>query len=331
MSKEKIKEIIQSNYDINILDIEKVKNAYKVETKDMAYCVKIVHYKYEHFNFILSAMKHLQNNGFDKIPLILKNNSGSEFININNEFAYLTEWVPSRVSNYDNPLELSKIASKLGELHKCSKGFKVTRDMKPRVGWGNWIKVFSTRCDEILDFKNRISQKAYKSEFDYIYLNAIESELKSGYRAIEEIKSSNYYDLMMKEITGCGFCHHDYAHHNVLIDAENNINIIDFDYCMLDSHLHDLSSLLIRAMKYDKWESNKADLIIDNYKKEFNVENEERNLMKGFIRFPQSFWQIGLQYYWEQQPWGDEFFINKINKYLEDKVERELFINDYFK
>ena len=36
-----------------------------------------------------------------------------------------------------------------------------------RIGWYSWIKVFNTRCDEILDFKNRINQKAYKSNFDY--------------------------------------------------------------------------------------------------------------------------------------------------------------------
>lgn len=45
------------------------------------------------------------------------------------------------------------------------------------------------------------------------------------------------------------FCHHDYANHNILIDSENQIYIIDFDYCMLDTKLHDLASILIRVMK----------------------------------------------------------------------------------
>lgn len=54
---------------------------------------------------------------------------------------------------------------------------------------------------------------------------------------------------MDKEVMKMGFCHHDYAHHNILVDDKNELNIIDFDYCILDSHLHDLASLLIRAMK----------------------------------------------------------------------------------
>ena len=331
MKSQIVREKIEKNYNIKVIQIEKVKNTYKIVTNDGDYCVKIIHYEYPHFYFIISAIKHLQGNGFDKIPSILKTNTGADYISLESEFAYLTEWIPSRVSNYDNPLELAKVAQKLGELHRCSKGFKITQDMKPRIGWGNWIKVFSTRCDEIRDFEKRIRQKAHKSEFDKIYLSEIEKQLIIAEKAIKEIKLADYYNLMYREIFSAGFCHHDYAHHNVLIDNYNNINIIDFDYCILDTHLHDLCSLLIRAMKYDKWDNKKADLIIDNYQNEFEVSKAEKKLMKGFIRFPQSFWQIGLQYYWEQQPWGEEFFINKISKYIDDVAGREEFIDEYFK
>ena len=51
--------------------------------------------------------------------------------------------------------------------------------------------------------------------------------------------------------------------------------------------------------------------------------------MKGFIRFPQGFWQIGLQYYWEQQPWGENFLVDKLNKYLNDRNNREKFLESF--
>ena len=51
---------------------------------------------------------------------------------------------------------------------------------------------------------------------------------------------------------------------------------------------------------------------------------------REFIRFPQVFWQVGIQYYWEQQPWGEDFFIEKINRYLEDIDYREEFLEEYF-
>lgn len=330
MDIESLKNSIESNYNIKVKSLEKVKNSYRLESENKNYAIKIIKYDFEHFYFILSAIKHLQGRGFNNIPKILKNNQGQDYIKLENCYAYLTEWISSRVSNYNNPIELAAISKKLGELHKCSCGFILSKNMKPRIGWYSWIEVFETRCNEILDFKNRIYQKAYKSKFDLLYLDNIESEIERGKRAIDGIKKSNYIKIMDKEVMKMGFCHHDFAHHNILVDENGEFNVIDFDYCILDSHLHDVSSLLIRSMKDGKWSKEKANLILNNYCKTNSIYEEELKLIKEFIRFPQVFWQVGLQYYWEQQPWGEDFFIGKIKKYLEDIDYREEFLEEYF-
>ena len=87
---------------------------------------------------------------------------------------------------------------------------------------------------------------------------------------------------------------------------------------------------LIRAMKDGKWDDERSDLILNAYKKNMEVREDELPLIREFMRFPQAFWQIGLQVYWEQQPWGEEFFLNKLEKYLDDCEIREKFINSYF-
>lgn len=330
MNEEEIKKIITSNYELEVLSIEKVKNTYKVNAKEGMYCLKVIKYQFSHFYFILSAILHLQKRGFNKIPTILKTKSLEYYIELLGRYAYLTEWIPSRESNYDNPIELDMAVQKLGELHECSKGFTINDSMKPRIGWFSWIKVFETRRDEILDFKHRISQKAYKSEFDNIYLKNMEDEIKRAERSIEGLYKSNYFETMEKEMFKRGFCHHDYANHNVLIDNNGEINIIDFDYCILDTHIHDLSSLITRAMKNGKWNEEKAERIIQNYCKSSSLRDDELPLMKEFIRFPQGFWQLGIQMYWEQQPWEDRFFMQRLNKYLEDREEREEFVERFF-
>lgn len=326
----KIKSYVEEYYSLKIDNIEKVKNSYKISTKDGGYCLKVIKYEFSHFYFILSAMKHLQRKGFTNIPEFVLNNEKKEYGSINDKFVYLTKWIPSRVSNYDNPLELATVSRELAKLHECSKGFTLEKNMKARIGWFSWDKVFETRKNEILDFKNRISQKSYKSKFDLLYLDNIEDQVKRAEKSIEGLQKNNYVKLMEKEVFKRSFCHHDYAHHNILVDSNKKINIIDFDYCILDSHLHDLCSLLIRTMKDGKWENEKADLILKAYKSNMEVKEEEIPIIREFIRFPQAFWQIGLQVYWEQQPWGEDFFINKLEKYLEDCEFREKFINSYF-
>ncbi|MBE6072171.1 MAG: CotS family spore coat protein [Clostridium butyricum] len=327
----KIKDYIEINYGFNVENVENVKSSYKIITENGGYCLKIIEYEFSHFYFILSAMKHLQKHEFKYIPNFILNRENKEYGKIGEYYAYLTEWVPSRVSNYDNPLELSKISTKLGELHECSKNFILTDQMKPRIGWFSWLNVFTTRMNEILDFEKRINQKVQKSKFDILYLENIHSEVERAEKSILGLDKNNYLSFMEKEVFRGGFCHHDYAHHNILVDDYENLNIIDFDYCILDSHLHDLSSLLIRAMKDGRWDKNKADIILESYKRAYDIEDHELPLIREFIRFPQYFWQLGIQVYWEQQSWGEEFFINKLQKYLNDVKEREEFIDTYFK
>ena len=326
----KIKSYVEEYYGLKIDNIEKVKNTYKISTKDGGYCLKVIRYEFSHFYFILSAMKHLQRNGFTNVPEFIINKENKEYGIINGKFVYLTKWILSRVSNYDNPLELSMVAKELGKLHECSKGFNLEKNMKARIGWFSWLKVFETRKNEILDFKNRISQKAYKSKFDLLYLDNIQEEVKRAEKSITGLQKNNYVKLMEREVFKRSFCHHDYAHHNILVDSNKKINIIDFDYCILDSHLHDFCSLLIRTMKDGKWESEKADLILNAYKINMEIREEEIPIIREFMKFPQTFWQIGLQVYWEQQPWGEDFFLNKLEKYLDDCEFREKFIDSYF-
>lgn len=327
----KIKKFIGENYNLTVEKIDKVKSSYKIITSAGTYSLKTIKYEFPHFYFILSAIKHLQKNGFRDIPELILNNEGTEFGVIDRKYVYLTEWIKSRLSNFDNPIELSLVSTELAKLHKASYGFNINENMKPRIGWFSWEKVFETRKNEIIDFKNRIYQKAHKSDFDLLYLDNINKEIERAERSIRGLRKNNYIDVMEKEVFKRGFCHHDYAHHNILVDSRGKFKIIDFDYCILDSHLHDISSLLIRSMKNGKWSSRKADVILYSYDKVLEIEKNELFIMREFMRFPQAFWQLGIQVYWEQQPWGEEFFLNKLEKYLEDSNEREEFINSYFK
>lgn len=330
MNTEYIKEEIEKNYSLGIYNIEKIKNSYKIETKEGNYGIKIIKYQFPHFYFIFSAISHLNKKSFRNIPEIIKTKNGEGYIKLGDKYAYINRWINSRTCNYKNLDDLAMAARKLAELHECSKGFILNKHMKARIYWYTWIRTFETRCEEILDFKKRIFQKAYRSEFDEIYLSAINEELERGKKSISELKENNYFKVMDKEVFKRGFCHHDFAHHNLLIDKNGEINVIDFDYCILDSHIHDLASLLIRSMKDGNWNREISDLVIDNYQKIYPVRDEELRLIIAFMRFPQGFWQIGLQYYWEQQPWGEDFFVKKIKKYLNDRNNREIFLDNFF-
>lgn len=323
-----VEEILKSKYKLNILNVEKNKNVYRIETDEEFYCLKVIKYDFHHFLFILGAIKHLQNNGFEHIPDIIKTIDGSDYIKIDNGHGYLTKWMNARESNYNNIIDVKNAALKLGELHNKSENFIIKPNMNPRVGWFRWIETYKIRKNEILDFKSRIDKKEKKSEFDKLYLSIMDKELKRCDKSIEDLFNSKYMETMQKHIRKMGFCHHDYAHHNVLV-AENGLNIIDFDYCILDSYLHDLSSLLIRSMKYGRWDLENAKEVLESYGKCHDLCKEDIKIMAAFMEFPQDYWQRGIQYYWENQPWGEDFFLKKLNLFINDVEEKQEFIDTF--
>lgn len=69
--------------------------------------------------------------------------------------------------------------------------------------------------------------------------------------------------------------------------------------------------------------------IINCYSNNISINNKEMYLIFCFMEFPQDFWQVGLQYYVEKQPWGEEFFIRKLNRIIKDNRDRCEFLSKF--
>ncbi|MGL4656177.1 MAG: CotS family spore coat protein [Sarcina sp.] len=325
----RVKKLVEDNYKIKVDRVNKRKNVYKITAGFREYCLKVINYEFEHFYFILSAIKHLESNGFKGTPKIISTLTGRDYVKFEDKFAYFTEWIDAKEADYDIMRDLIATAKRVRELHKCSRGFTITAEMKPRLAWGKWDKVFATRLDEILGFNEVIKEKSKKTEFDILFSSVLEEELNRGERAIVDLKNSTYYEYMAREVMELGFCHHDLAHHNILFNKRDEVNIIDFDYCILDSHLHDLASLCMRAMRNGKWSVEKFDEITKAYSDDGKgLTKDEEQIVLSFLEFPQDYWQVGLQYYFEEQPWSDERFMTRLGNYIKDRKGREAFIEE---
>ena len=324
-----LKKYLSLKYDIDILDVTPVKNVMRITTSEGDKCLKKVKFKKEHFLFILCAMKHLLDNGFDGILPFIPEKSGNLYVELEYGFGFLTDWVRSRECNYSNPIELKMAAASLGRLHKCSENFSPVKGSQPRLYWGEWINKFSRRMDEMIEFKKIIENKNEITDFDRVYIDNFNYYFNQGVRAIEHLKQTRYFELSERESEKKSFCHHDYAHHNVLITENFKVYIIDFDYCICDTRIHDLTSLIIRNMRHGNWNMEKAQFIIDGYLKVGTLEKDEIPVMNAFIEFPQDFWQVGLQYYVEKLKWEEEQFNKRLQGFVNDKCERHQFINDF--
>lgn len=324
---EDLKKLIKNSYGIETIEMEKIKNVYKIKTQDGLRCLKFSKYDWEQFRFIISAIQYLLDKDFKSVLPFYNTLDGECFIKLEGGYAFMCDWIESRVANFKNPIELKMCIETLSSLHILSKGFTPPQ-VKGRNYYGRWIKKFKKRCEELLYFKALIKSKDAISEFDSIYLKYFDAHYRQGLKAVRDLEGSKYFIIMEKHKSFSGFCHHDTANHNFLIADEKKIYMIDFDYCIMDSHLHDISSLIIRNLKHGNWNFYTLDYVLDIYTRNIYIDDDELYLIFCFMEFPQDFWQIGLQYYVEKQPWEEEFFLRKLNRIVLDSVDRMDFIRD---
>lgn len=324
-----LKSYLSEQYRMNILNILPVKNVIKLSTSEGDKCLKRVRYGKGNFLFILSAMKHLQDREFNGIIPFIPTVSGEMYIALENGFGFLTDWISSRECDYSNPIELKMAARSLAKLHKASENYIEAEGAAPRIEWGRWIQKFTGRIQEMHKFKEIINNKPSLTYFDCMYLDNLDYYISQGILAVNHLKESRYLELSQIEMKKKSFCHHDYAHHNVLISDDFNVYIIDFDYCICDTRIHDLASLIIRNMRHGNWNIEKAQYIIECYLSEGYLEKDEIPVMNGFIEFPQDFWQVGLQYYIEKQKWDESQFNKRLDNVIKDRLDRQQFIDEF--
>ncbi len=322
-----LENILFEKYGIISKSIEKIKNIYKIFDGDKFFILKTVGETQDRFLFILEAFKHLNKSGFNNIPKLIKSKDGNEYISFDGKNAYLTKFLNGRLCNYFNPIDLKMATENLSNIHLKSRGFNSEYDFVSNINnWFKWIPNFLNKVEQLKRFKELALKKDNKSEFEKIYLENVDKAINIGKKSCDNLIASEYINIMKEHVNFREFCHHDYANHNILINDEK-VYTIDFDYCILDTHLHDLSSLILRSMKYGYWDVSKAYEIIKIYSRVIKINYNELVVMCNFMAFPQQFWQVGLQYFYEKQAWKEEVFIKRLTRFLDDLDDKNEFIN----
>lgn len=320
---------IEERYGFKIHKMEQIKNIYKAETDKGVKCIKRAHMSPSYFLFMYSAINYLKENGFDNVIPYDTCLDGSICIQDDKYIYYVVDWVESRECKFKNPEDLKSVIKTAAGFHDATTGYTVPEGAKPRVFYNRWTTKFNKKCIELLEFSKAIEEKEYMDEFDEIFAKHLTYFWNQGRESIELLNKSAYSKISLESQARGEFCHHDMANHNFLRTDEDKIYMIDFDYCIMDTRLHDVASIVIRNMRHGVWDLKKAYFILNEYSKYYALSDEDLGVIKAFMVYPQDYWQVGLQYYVEHQPWIMEYFLLRLKRVIDDKEIRERFLKEF--
>lgn len=322
---------VGDSYGFKIKNVDQMKNIYRAETDKGIKCIKRAHLSPSYFLFMYSVVNHVYKNGYEGVIPYDKCLDGRICIEDSEHVYYVADWVDSRECKFKYEDDLNDAIKAAADFHRASIGYELPEEARPRVFYNKWIEKFCRKCTELLEFSKAIEEKDYMDEFDEIFAKHVGYYWHQGRKCIELLQESPYSRVSEQSRRLSEICHHDMANHNFLRTPEDKIYMIDFDYCIMDTRLHDVASLVIRNMRHGVWDIGKACSILEEYDKHYTLTKEDVEVIKAFMVYPQDFWQVGLQYYVEKQPWAMDYFLLRLDRVIEDKDTRQKFLDEFLK
>ncbi|MDP2872410.1 MAG: CotS family spore coat protein [Bacillota bacterium] len=278
--------------------------------------------------FVHAAQEHLAASGFHEAPRFQLARDGRPFVRQGSELWTLTDWVDAERSTLRRKNQLDLAVGKVAELHERSAGFPAPAQPADRTRWGAWPEIFRARLDQLGVFRRLAREARTRTAFDRLYMGLLDYHWEQAATAITLLLRTRYRRLMDLECRRASICHHDLTHNNIMFRPDGSVHLLDLDYCLADSRLHDVGSMILRHCKRFGWDLAAAELYIKLYSRNSRdpLSSDELAVLAAFLYWPQDFWQVGLQYYVEKQPWPLSRFLSSLERKTANRREHEAFL-----
>ncbi|MDI6870609.1 MAG: CotS family spore coat protein [Bacillota bacterium] len=291
-------------------ELTPVRGAYLLQCGNERYCLKPVTLNRREVQFVAAVLEHLGRAGLAGVPRLLPTLGGEPVGRMGRQRFQLLQWQDGREADYLRPGDAEAAAVALARLHLAGRGF-VPPFPRFRVLFGAWPRRWRRKRAELARFAELAKSSARPTAFDREYARFAPHWLAEADEALAELDASPYRALSAAARRLGSLCHHDLAHHNVLLTADGPA-LVDFDYALADLGVHDLANLLRRLLRLGGWDPAPGRSVLLAYREAAGSGPAEMSLLLPLLRFPEEAWQTGRQYYVENLPWPEERYLEQL-------------------
>lgn len=313
---------------LEVEDIIPLRKVFVLFTNQGKKILKITDSKENRINFINEALKYIKEE-YPKVLSYFECKNGKVINEYKNKRYVILDMIEGREATFTNPVEIELCTKAIANMHKYSKGIfnKFNVDLI-KGNLGEYLpEYFKRALEDIKSIKNYVERLKNTCEFDNIFLENVDKYIDQIKKS-EELLAMTEYNKILEDYNKKVLCHNDLAHHNFIVDGED-IKIIDFDYCKIDTRSIDIANYSLKAIKNSEYNMEKFKLIIESYNNIEKLEKEEIKLIYILFNFPRDFVTISRDYYFKQKKWEYEVFINRLNNKIEVEEYRQDFLESF--
>ncbi|GAA0176842.1 CotS family spore coat protein [Clostridium sediminicola] len=322
---------ILARYPYSILDIKRVRSAYKIRTNKGNLCLK----KFQHGKFKAKngwiLVNELYKNKFYNTAKFLKTKNNNILIKYKKYFFYVTEWIDGNECDLRDLEEAKNVIKLLANFHLTTNKIN-TKGMKIPYNVEKWPEIYNQKLNDFLNYKTLIQGKRIKNEFDKKYYDSIDIYYNRGIKTLSLLGDSNYTNYVKEVNVANSICHNSYYYQNI-IKKDDVYYIIDLDRIVIDLQLVDLCKFISRLMSKSEynWDFQKAKEILESYMKIKPMSKDELDIMLAMMIFPHKFWKLGRKRYYKHKNWSERKYNKKFKKLLTRFDKEDEFIKEFDK
>lgn len=310
-------------YDFLVEDAAPVRSVYVLTTNEGMKILKKVDYTLEELIFIYESLNKIR----ERYPYVInfkKTKEDKPYVQYSGGIYVVFDLINGRECIFENPIDLKKVATALASLHMA--GENIEGGAVLRYNLGKMPDKIKSRIREMKKYKKIAAMHVNKNVFDDLYIEYADYYISCAIKSYECLEESSYRELCKNYHT---LCHHDLAHHNILIGNDENVYFIDFDYSVIDLPYHDIANMIIKAIKHNGWNIEIANMVMESYMRVKEITLEELKVLYGYLLFPQDFYDIATSYYMRTRNWDEDEFTNKLKTRAGYREDREKFLEGF--
>lgn len=316
------------NLGVEINDIIPLRKVYVIITPEGKKIIKIVNASKERLEFIDESLDYVSKK-YSNVLSYCKNKKGKVYEEWKGETYVILNMIDGREATFSNPVEIDICSKAIANMHLASRGIldTINQDIINENTGENLLELMNDSYKILENIKYNVEKYRYKNEFDRMFIENVDYNLKEIERALELLALSDYNDILSDK-SKMVLCHNDLAHHNFIIDGDD-VKLIDFDYCKFNTRIVDVANYSLKVIKNFAYDSKKLKIILNSYNEIAELSNKEIKLLYVILSFPKDFVTIVTDYYYKQKSWDDEVFINRFKNKVTNEVFRKKFLENF--
>ena len=323
---------ILEQYDIDIKNTKKVRDAVLCDTDKGLFLIKEVRVSDKRLQLLEQLGKHIRQQGYENIDWILRNKEdGLVVVSEEGTTYFLKKWFPGRECDIYKEKDVLDAVENLTRVHRVLRGF-IPEDLEgtPSLTQGEDLRQEYFRHNrEMKKVRSFMRDRVGKGDFELAFLKHFDAMYACADRALEELKQSNYETLYNESVNECKIIHGDYNYHNVLM-TYSGMATTNFEHAESNLQIMDLYYFLRKVMEKHHWNEELGDKILNCYQKYLPFREGELQFISICLAYPEKFWKTANSYYRSRKVWIPVKNLEKLEMVIKQTEEKKRFLRTIF-